>query len=186
MTSTCDTPVSDDDLLDYWTGATAERDAAAIEEHLFSCADCAVRLDSMASFGAGLSTLVRRGRVSGILSRSLLNRIQRDGVRVRVYSLSPGERVPCAAFPGDELLVVALRADFTQTDAVALSVDGVGDGIGHIGGVPVSREDNEVLWATPADSIRQLPSSHVHLTLTSETRGGEVLARYELDHTAIE
>jgi predicted anti-sigma-YlaC factor YlaD len=94
MTTRCDAPVSDDDLLDYWTAAIAGTDAERIEEHLFACGECGARLDAMASLGSGLAALVRRGRVSGIVSRSLLNRIQRDGGQVRLYTISPGESVP--------------------------------------------------------------------------------------------
>ena len=77
----------------------------------------------MSSLGAGLAALARRGHVAGVVSRALLNRIQRDGVQVRLYSLSPGERVPCAAFPGDDLLVLALRADFSRSEAVTVRGD---------------------------------------------------------------
>ena len=69
MTPRCDAPVSDDDLLDYWIQAIPETDARQIEEHLFSCGECTARLEAMASVGAGLASLARRGRVSGIVSR---------------------------------------------------------------------------------------------------------------------
>ena len=36
MTPRCNAPVSDDELLDYWTQAIAGPDAERIEEHLFS------------------------------------------------------------------------------------------------------------------------------------------------------
>jgi hypothetical protein len=186
MTSPCDAPLSDDDLLDYWTQAIAGTDAELIEEHLFSCAACSARLETMASVGTGLAALVRRGRVSGIVSRSLLNCMQRDGVHVRLYSLSPGERVPCAAFPEDDLLVVSLRADFAGSDAVTLSVTGPDDEvIGHMLDVPVSRKDAEIFWATPGETVRQMPIVRLHLKLTSPAPDERVLAEYDLDHTAL-
>ncbi len=184
MTPRCDAPVSDDELLDYWTRAIAGTDAESIEEHLFSCGECSARLEAMASLGAGLASLVRRGRVSGIVSRSLLNRMQRDGVHVRLYTLSPGERVPCAAFPGDDLLVVSLRADFAGSETVTLRVSGPEDAVvGHMLDVPVARTDVEILWATPGESVRGMPSARLRLTLT-DAPGSVVLAEYELDHTA--
>ena len=187
MTPRCDAPVPDDDLLDYWTGATAGTDADRIEEHLFSCGECATRLDAMASLGSGLAVLVRRGRVSGIVSRSLLNRLQRDGVHVRLFTLSPGETVPCAAFPGDDLLVVALRADFAGSETVSVSVTGPEDApFRYMGEVPVARTDREILWATPGAEVRRMPSVRLRLTLTSGGPGAAVLGEYELDHTAME
>ena len=178
---------SDDDLLDYWTEAIAGADAERIEEHLFSCAGCAARLDAMTSLGSGLAALARRGRISGIVSRSLLNRMQRDGVQVRQYMLSPGETVPCAAFPGDDLLVVSLRADFGGSETVSLSLTGPEDAaFGYTGEVPVSRTDLEVLWATPGDRVRGMPSTRLKLRLPSGSPGAPVLGEYELDHTAVE
>jgi hypothetical protein len=186
MTTSCDAPVSDDDLLDYWTQTIAEGDVERIEQHLFSCEGCTARFEAMASLGAGLATMVRRGRVSGVVSRSLLNRMQRDGVNVRLYTLSPGERVACAAFPGDDLLVLSLRANFADADTVSLSVTGPEDALaGQIADVPVARTDVELLWATPGDTIRRLPSSRVRFTLTSNAPGAPVLGDYELDHTAL-
>ena len=187
MKPQCDAPVSDDDLLDYWTRTIDGTDAERIEEHLFSCGTCAARLDAMASLGAGLAALVRRGRVSGIVSRALLNRMQRDGVQVRQYTVSPGETVPCAAFPGDDLLIVSLRADFAGAESVSLSVTGPDDAaFGYIGDVPVARSDSEILWATPGDKVRRMPSARLRLRLTSGSAGAPVLGEYELDHTAVE
>ena len=146
MTSKCSAPVSDEDLLDYWAHAIAATDAERLEEHLFSCGDCSARLEAMASLGTGLVGLVRRGRVSGVVSRSLLNRMQRDSVQVRQYVMSPGERVPCAAFPGDDLLVVSLRADFAALETVTLSVTGPENTVScHLPDVPVSGTE----WRDP-------------------------------------
>lgn len=184
MTLPCHAPVSDDDLLEYWTHAIEGTDAERIEDHLFSCSDCAARLEAMVSLGDGLRTLVQQGRVSGIVSRSLLNRMQRDGVKVRQYSLSPGERVPCAAFPDDDLLVISMRANFAGAETVTLSVTGRNDElIGRISDVLVSPADSEILWATPGEVIRGMPSTRVHLRIVSEAPGGETIAEYELDHT---
>ena len=111
-----------------------------VEEHLFACGDCSARLHDMASLGAGLAALAHQGRVTGIVSRTLLNRMQRDGVHVRLYSVVSGETVPCAVFPADDLVVAAMRADFSAADAVTLSVMGPGDSpIGEVDDVPVSR-----------------------------------------------
>lgn len=186
MTPRCDAPVTDDELLDYWTGAMEVAAAERLEEHLFSCASCAARLEAMVSLGARLTALVRRGRVSGVVSRALFNRLQRDGVHVRVYSLLPGERVPCAAFPDDDLLILSLRADFSGTDAVGVSLKGPDDALlEEVADVPVARDDRELLWASRADVIRQLPSTRVRITVRSQAPGAPVLGEYELDHTAI-
>jgi hypothetical protein len=111
--------------------------------------------------------------------------MQREGIHVRMYSLVPGETVPCAVFPGDDLVVAALRADFSGVDAVTLSVTGPGDSPGgEIDDVPVSGPDAEVLWATPAAVVRQMPSMRPQLTLASAGATRAELGRYVLDHSA--
>src|SRR5580765_3047511 len=124
----CQAPIPDATLLDYRARDLADGDETdRVEEHLFACADCSARLQQLAALGTGLAARVRQGRVSGMVSRALLNRMQRDGSHVRMYSLVPGETVPCAVFPGDDLVVAALRADFSGVDAVTLSVTGPAD-----------------------------------------------------------
>ncbi len=179
MMPRCHTPLPEEALLDYWIHATPANEVDAIEEHLFSCDDCSARLAAMSSLGAGLSAVVRRGHFEGVVSRSLLNRIQRDGVQVRFYSLSPGERVPCAAFPGDDLLVLALRADLSGSESVTLSLTNVDDTVvGQAADIPVGRGDGEILWATPGDAVRRMPSSRLRLTLSTTTPVTTVLAEY--------
>src|SRR6476660_6798514 len=74
MPPTCQAPLSDVTLLDYWAHDLVDGEAGAVEEHLFACGDCSARLEQLAALGTGLVTLVRQGRDSGIVSRTLLNR----------------------------------------------------------------------------------------------------------------
>ncbi len=182
----CDVPIPDATLIDYWTHDLADAaESDRVEEHLFACAGCSARLQQLAALGTGLTALVRDGRVAGIVSRSILNRLQRDGVHVRMFWLSPGETVPCAVFPGDDLVVTALRADFSGVDAVTLSVTGPGGAaLGQCDDVPVAALGGEVLWATPAALVQQMPSMRLHLTLTSAGATHDELGRYVLEHSA--
>jgi hypothetical protein len=182
----CQAQIPDGTLLDYWARDLADdAETDRIEEHLFACGDCSAHLHLLAALGTGLATLARQGRVSGIVSRALLNRMQRDGMNVRMYSLVPGETVPCAVFPSDDLVVAALRADFSGVDTVTLSVTGPGGSPrGEIDDVPVSGPDGEVFWATPAAVVRQMPSMRLELTLASAVAPRAELGRYVLDHSA--
>jgi hypothetical protein len=185
MSPRCRSPLSDEALLDYWIGAIPSGDGERVEEHLFACDDCSTRLEAMSTLGAGLAALVRRGRVAGALPRVLLNRIQRDGVQVRFFSAAPGERIPCAAFPGDDLMVLALRADFSRAESVNVALTDADDVVvGESADVPIRRGEFEILWATPGDVVRRMPSSRMRVIVSSSAPGSEVLAEYELDHTA--
>jgi hypothetical protein len=188
MKPRCNAPLPNGTLLDYWAHELADGDKTDhVEEHLFTCGDCAARLQDMVSLGTGLTALVRRGRVTGIVSRSLLNRMQRDGVQVRLYSLLPGETVPCACFPGDDLVVASLRADFSGVDAVTLAVTGPGASpMSAFDDAPVSGPGGEVLFALPGAVARQLPSMRLVLTLVSSGPTRAELGRYVLDHSALQ
>jgi hypothetical protein len=110
---------------------------------------------------------------------------ERHGVRVRLYSLTPGEIVPCAAFPDDDLVVVSVRGDFAGIDGITLSVTGAGDTpLAVLNDVPVSPTDDELLWATPGAVVRRMPTARVTLTVTAGGESGRRLGEYVLDHTA--
>ena len=186
MTPPCAAPILEATLLDYWAGDLADGDEMdRVEGHLFACSDCSACLAQLVALGNGLATLARQGRIRGIVSRAILNRLQRDGVHVRIFSLLPGEAVPCAVFPGDDLIVTFLRADFSGVDAVTLSVTGPGSApFSRYEDVPVSGPLGEVLWATPAALVHQMPSIRLELTLTSSGTAPTELGKYVLDHSA--
>jgi len=186
MTVACVTPIADETMIDYWSGGLPSQQSEAIEEHVFSCAACAARLEAIASMAAGIASLARQGRISGIISRATLNQLQRDGVRVRVYSLLPGDVVPCAVFADDDLVVASLRGDFAGVDAVSLSVTGSTPLSGVVlDDIPVSAAEGELLWATPGSLIRQMPTSRVMLTVTAGRANRRRIGEYVLDHSAL-
>ena len=121
----CTAPIPEETLLDYWARDLVGGDESdRVEEHLFACDDCSTHLQHLVALGAGLTTLAREGRLFGIVSRTILNRLQRDGLHVRMFSLLPGETVPCAVFPGDDFVVVALRAGLPRRGRIDAHRDG--------------------------------------------------------------
>lgn len=186
MMPACREPILESALLDYWAADLADGDETnRVEEHLFACGDCSARLAQLVALGAGLATLARQGRIRGTVSRAVLNRLQRDGVHVRIFSLLPGETVPCAVFPGDDLIVTFLRADFSGVDAVTLSVTRAGGApFGQYDDVSVSGPFSEVLWATPAALVREMPSMRLDLTLRSAGPAPIELGHYVLEHSS--
>ena len=184
MTPGCASPIAGERLLDYWAGDLPDAESAAVEEHLFACAECTAGLETIASLGGGVAALARQGRISGIISRAMLNKLQRDGVRVRQFTLEPGETVPCAAYPGDDVVVTSLNANLSGVQSVSLRVTGPGDTLfGAIDDIPVSAAATGVLWVTPGAFVRSMPSTQLRLTLSS---GDAVLGEYVLEHTGLE
>jgi len=185
MTAACASPIADEQLVDYWAGELPAADGSALEEHLFSCAECSARLEAVASVAGGVAALARQGRISGIISRAMLNKLQRDGVRVRQFTLDPGETVPCAAYPGDDVVVTSLNANLSGVQSVSLRVTGPGGTtFGAIDDIPVSASSTGVLWVTPGAFVRSMPSTQLRLTLRSADDA--LLGEYVLEHTGLE
>lgn len=186
MTATCQAPIPDETLLGYWVGDAPPEEVESVETHLFGCGSCTERLGELASMAKGLAALARRGGLSGIVSRTLFNRMQRDGLRVRLYALSPGETVPCAVFQDDDVVVASMRADFSKVQTVTLSVTGPDDvPVARFTDIPVDADEGEVFWALPGDVVRQMPSTRLALTLTSAADEQAVVGEYVLEHTGV-
>ena len=184
MTAPCESPLTDDQLAEYWAHDLAPDGEAAVEEHLFTCATCSARLETLSALGTGVAALARQGRIAGIISRALLNQLQHEGVRVRYYSVSPGETIPCAVFPGDDLVVLSMRVDLTGVESVNLQVTGPDDRpLGQAQDVPVPSSGADVLWATPGAAVRAMPSTRLQLTLLAPGRSA-ALGEYVLEHHA--
>jgi anti-sigma factor RsiW len=154
------------DLTDYATGDLPEAEAAAIEEHLFSCADCGARAAEFDVVMRAIRPAVRSAEVGGFVTDAVLNRLAREGVRVRTYALSPGAIVPCAVWDDDELMALRLRGDFSGASEITLSQRVAGAEVSRATG-PVAPSHDEIIYVLPAAWVRQLPVVEVEVLLTA-------------------
>jgi anti-sigma factor RsiW len=173
-------PPDDPRLLDWWRGDLPEAESEAFEEHLFACERCRHAAGELAAIEGGVREIVRKGGLGFVPSTSVLERMRRDGVRMRAYRVSPGETVACTVAAEDDLVVTTLLADLAGVDAVDVSL--TSDGVAmHLAGVPVEPGRGAVVFASAADAIRRLPRCVLHVRLT--TADARVLGEYTLDHT---
>jgi anti-sigma factor RsiW len=182
MTQGCER-ISLADLIDYAAGELPESEAAAIEEHLFSCADCALRAAELDSLVRALRPALRSAEVGGFVTDAVLNRLSRDGVRVRSYALSPGAIVPCAVWDDDELMALRLRADFGGASEFTLSLRVAGTQVVRVTGQVAASSQDELIFAQPAAWVRELPTVEVELLLTAHEGDEErTVGSYTLVH----
>jgi len=171
------------DLIDYAAGELAETDAAAIEEHLFACADCARRAAELDALVRAIRPAMRSAEVGGFVTDAVLNRLAREGVRVRTYALSPGAIVPCGVWDDDELMVLRLRADVGGASEFTLSQRVAGTEVVRVTGQVSASPHGELIYAEPAARIRELPSVEVEVLLTAHESGQErPIGSYTLVH----
>ena len=146
------------ELTDYAAGELSEAEAAAIEEHLFSCADCGARAAEFDALVRTLRPAMRSAEVGGFVTDAVLNRLAREGVRVRTYALSPGAVVPCAVWDDDQLMALRLRADFGSASEFTLSQRVAGTEVirvrGHVSGNPLV---NSFTPSRPLESVSCRP-----------------------------
>ena len=171
------------DLTDYAAGELPEAEAAEIVEHVFSCADCGSRAAEFDALLGAIPPAVRSAEIGGFATDAILNRLAREGVRMRTYALSPGAVVPCAVWADDELMALRLRADCGGASEFTLSQ--------RIGGTEVSRAtgqvspgvQGEVIYTLPAAWVRRLPIVEIEVLLTA-SQGGEErpIGSYTLVH----
>ena len=176
-----------DDLADWWVGDLAPSRADGLEEHLLACETCARRAERTVELARALGEAVRSGAVGVISTPALLDKLERDGVRVRRYRIAPGQVVPCSVWPEDEVMATVLDV------SAALAVEGTSrlDLVARFGGeapfrqedVPIDHASGTLTWLTPASSGRNLPSTRISLQVVRVTGRDEVIAgEYALAH----
>ena len=171
------------DLTDYTTGELPEAEAAAIEDHLFSCADCGARAAEFEALVRAIGPAVQSAEVGGFVTDAVLNRLAREGVRVRTYTLSPGAIVPCAVWEDDELMALRLRGDFGGATEFTLSQRVAGAEMSRATGQVAASSHGEIIYVEPAAWVRQLPAVKVEVLLTAHEGGEErLIGSYTLVH----
>jgi hypothetical protein len=171
------------ELIDYAAGELTEAESAAIEDHLFSCAECGAGAADLDALVRAIPPAVRSADVGGFVTDAVLNRLARDGVRVRTYALSPGAVVPCAVWADDELLALRLRGDFGDAGEVTLSQRIAGAEVSRATGQVAARSTGEVIYVEPAGRVRQLPVVQVEVLLSArEGSEDRVIGSYTLVH----
>jgi hypothetical protein len=180
----CSRGASFGDLLDYWIGDLDQGAIDRVEAHLFECAECAQRLADIATIAAGVAEAVRGARVQSVISDAVLNKLSREGVRIRSYAPEPGTFIPCAIWPEDDLVVSRLRGDFSGYDELTLVLKGdEGPELSRNVDIPLISGTHEILTATSASRLRRLPSMRLRL-IVSGKRGDtqQVIGEYGLEH----
>ena len=171
------------DLTDYAAGELPEAEAAAIEEHLFSCADCAARAAELEALVRAIRPAVRSAQVGGFVTDAILNRLAREGVRVRTFTLSPGAVVPCAVWDDDDLMVLRLRADFGGASELTVSQRVAGAEVSRTTGQVAATSNGEIIYAQSAAWVLELPVVEVEVLLSAHEAGEErPIGSYTLLH----
>jgi hypothetical protein len=163
-------------------GALGELDGDVereVDEHILSCGSCAATYTSLVRLGPEIAALVRAGNASMPITRTLADRLEREGLVTRRYLLTPGAIVPCTVGAEDIYSLTTLEADLSKAQRVDLI-----RGEQRISNVPF--DGGAVRLLTSAEVIRSVPTMKLPFRLVAVDAGGHdrLIAEYTLDHTA--
>jgi len=181
----CRTPLDPETLVSYWAGDLTSAAAESVEAHAFACADCAASLARVESIASGVPGLVDAGRLMVMGTAEILERAERDGARVRVYPIKPGESVACTITRADTFVATRAKVDLGNVERIDVEVDLETQGGVQklaLSDVPADRARGELVWLWPGDFVRSLPDTTLRIRVLS--RPGEIIAQYTLNHTA--
>jgi len=115
---TCSNPIAWATLVDYWAGELDDDATAALEEHLFGCADC-----TAASARVAAVTEAVRAALPLVVSRRHVEQLRAHGTRVRENAFVPGDRREVEFSSETDLLIHRLAGlDLTGAERVGLRV----------------------------------------------------------------
>jgi hypothetical protein len=175
-------------LVDYWMGELELAREEALEEHFFACASCTARLEELAALGGGIRAAFRAGTVRAGVSSAFVERLKREGLKVREYRVPPGGSVQCTMGPGDDFVVsryAAALADVERVD-VLQRVEAGGKVLSEarLDDVPFDAAAGEVLLVPSPAIVRKLPKNTLTVRLLAVGADGErMLGEYKLEHT---
>jgi hypothetical protein len=134
-------------LVALWAGELEESEAAALDEHLFSCDSCAAKTERLAKLIGAL-----RQKMPFVISHAHRERLVAAGRRVEVTLLEPtadrAARTSARFTPEIDLLVFALRGDVLGADRVDVEIASpTGEPRYALENVPFDRKSGEVLIA---------------------------------------
>lgn len=181
----CTSPLSDETLLDHWLWEPSDEPRPDVEEHLLGCAECSRALERLVALADAIRDVARAGEIQAIVSPAFLERVAREGLRLREHWLMPGGSIECSVAPEDDVLVARLTADVgdaARVDVVWVGADGAEQH--RLTDVPLHGAMRDVVWVQRIGDIRALPKTTLRARLVAvDDRGERLLAEYTLHHT---
>ena len=126
---------------------------------------------------------MREGALPLTVLPAVVERLRREGRRIREYRVSPGGGVQCTVGPEDDVVLTRLTADLrgvSRLDLVSRVDDGPEE---RLADIAFDSAAGEVLHSPPADLLRAQPAHVARLRLLSVGAEGErLLGEYTFNH----
>ena len=182
----CTHPIEPAVLADYWLAELPKSEESAVEEHLMGCESCSRELEHVAALASGVRKLARQGALKMVLTQEFLDRMAKDGLRIREYAPRPGGSVQCTVTAEDDFLVSRLAADLRGIERLDLVLcDAVGTERQRFADIPFrAAADASVFLNYPVSIARQEPAYTLIMKLLAVTPEDErLIGEYSFHHT---
>ena len=162
-------------------------DDEALEEHYFGCAACSERLTWLSELATALpAVLERRGGQRLVLTREVIERLERGGVRMRHYHFDDHRQIACTVGAEDDLVVTWIPVTAAADEIIACDMLGPGGVVfATSDDMPFDRGRGELVLGEPAVGLRRLPDVVMRLQLRAIGPAGvRDLGEYVYNHSA--
>jgi hypothetical protein len=174
----CSSPISWDQLVAYWACDLPAAEVDRIDEHLMGCDACSSESARVFAVADAAHSLV-----PFIVSRSRLEQLGAQGLRIRENTFLPGHRP--VVFPGDVDLLVHRLSGFDLSNAkrvyVTVRVESTGEVLGEVPDAPF--DVNEGVLIACQRHFESLPPDTLFEVRAIEASGAERTAVYSIPHS---
>jgi hypothetical protein len=183
---TCSNPLDAAVLADYWLAQLPQSEEASVEEHLFACDTCGLRLRETIALAEGLAHLGRQGSLTMIVSEMLVQRARERGLQVREYAPPRFGGIACTVSAEDDFLIGRLSADLSEARRIDLSFcDARGMERLRFADIPFQGDAGGVMFQQSIVYAKAAPSETLIARLLAfDSEGAErLLGEYTFNHT---
>ena len=171
-------------LVDYWFGELEGEREQALEEHLFSCAHCSVRLEALSALGAGIRAAFRSGMLHAVLPRAFVEGLKREGLRLREYRVAAGGSVNCTITTEDDFVISRLQAPLAGVERLDLVIGPEREAQAIYEDIPFDPAAGEVLVCPSPALLRPRPAYTERMRLFAVgAEGRKQIGEYTFVHT---
>lgn len=182
MRASCSTPPQE--LLSYWLGELENARERELDEHLLACDACCDRLRAIVELGAAIRRETLGGDCAFVVPAPFIGRLKEAGLRVREYTLGPGDRVSCTVTSDDDLVVSHLHAPLRGVRRLDVVVDDPTVGTHRVSDVAFDPEAGGVSMVPNVSHLRKLGRVRQRVRfLAVDDEGERVIADYTFDHS---
>jgi len=173
------------DLLEYWLDTAPDERLDGVEEHLLGCASCSARLEGVAALGAAIRSIVGEGDLRVFVSDDFVDRLARQGLRLRQYRVPPGGRVDCTVTARDDIMIARLGAPSALASRVDLVIcDESGREGARVENIPSPGAGADIVFMEPIEALRRLQATVIRVRLLGvEEKEERLLGEYAFHHT---